>query len=92
MAEEERGAKGPDSVWNVVGQHAGWGLTIAFSIGLFLWLGYLADGRLGTTPLLTIVGAFLGGAAGFYSMFRRLVAGSGGDAARKGGSASGDDR
>lgn len=65
--------EGPDSVWHSVGQHAGWGLTIAVSIGLFLWLGLVADRRLGTLPVLTILGAFVGGGAAFYSMFRSLV-------------------
>lgn len=48
-------------------------MTIALSIGLFLWLGLEADRRLGTLPLLTIVGAFVGAAGGFYSMIRHLV-------------------
>jgi F0F1-type ATP synthase assembly protein I len=73
MKTERENPQGPDSVWHVVGQHAGWGLTIAVSIGLFLWLGYEADRRLGTLPFLTILGAFVGGAAAFYSMFRQLV-------------------
>lgn len=79
MSDETRDPDGPggsgepESVWHSVGQHAGWGLTIAVSIGLFLWLGYLADRRLGTLPVLTIVGAFVGAGGGFYSMFRQLV-------------------
>ena len=83
MTVEKRGTEGPESVWSVVGQHAGWGLTIAVSIGLFLWLGYEADSRLGTLPLLTILGALVGGAAGFYSMFRRLVIDPGAAAQRE---------
>jgi F0F1-type ATP synthase assembly protein I len=69
----ERDEYGRSSMWSAAAQHAGWGLTIALSIGLFLWLGLILDRRLGTLPLLTIVGSFVGGAAGFYSMFRRLV-------------------
>jgi F0F1-type ATP synthase assembly protein I len=52
---------------------SGHGLTLALATGLFLLLGWWADGRLGTTPLLTIVGALIGAAAGFYSMLQHLI-------------------
>lgn len=81
--------EGPDSVWHSVGQHAGWGLTIAVSIGLFLWLGLVADRRFGTLPVLTILGAFVGGGAAFYSMFRSLVIEP--ETSRKSAEASGED-
>lgn len=55
------------------GSYAGLGLQLAASIGLFLWLGWKADHWIGTTPLLTILGAFVGAAAGFYSLYRHLV-------------------
>lgn len=55
------------------GQYAGLGLQFALSVGLFTWLGWIADNRIGWTPLLTIVGAFVGAGGGFYSMYRRLV-------------------
>jgi F0F1-type ATP synthase assembly protein I len=31
------------------------------------------DGVLGTRPLLTIVGAFVGAGAGFYNLYRQLI-------------------
>jgi F0F1-type ATP synthase assembly protein I len=49
------------------------GLGFAASVALFLFLGMWADGRLGTSPWLLILGAFIGGAAGFWSMYRKLV-------------------
>lgn len=61
------------SAWVASGRYAGLGLQLAASIGFFLWLGWMADDRLGTTPLFTIVGAFLGFAGGFYSLYRQLV-------------------
>lgn len=61
------------NVWNAVGQHAGYGLTIAASLGFFLAVGWWVDSRLGTTPLLTVLGALGGAGAGFYSMYRTLV-------------------
>lgn len=61
------------SAWAASGRYAGLGLQLAASIGLFLWLGWKADNWLGVTPLLTIVGAFVGAAAGFYSLYRHLI-------------------
>ena len=54
-------------------KYLGVGLTWALSTALFLYLGSLADGWLGTAPWLTLIGAFVGGAAGFYHMYRQLV-------------------
>jgi F0F1-type ATP synthase assembly protein I len=50
------------------------GLTWAASTALFLYLGMLADGWLGTSPVLTIVGAFVGTGAGFYYLYSQLMA------------------
>jgi hypothetical protein len=61
------------TAWNAVGQHAGYGLTIAASLGFFMAVGWWLDGRLGIRPVLTILGALLGAAAGFYSMWVHLV-------------------
>jgi F0F1-type ATP synthase assembly protein I len=54
-------------------KYLGVGLTLAVSTLGFLWLGTLADGWLGTEPLFTLVGAFVGAAAGFYYMIHHLV-------------------
>lgn len=52
---------------------SGHGLTLALATGLFLIAGWWIDGKLGTTPLLTILGALTGAAAGFYSLLQSLV-------------------
>lgn len=62
-----RGA--PGEAWRYVGV----GLTWAGSLLLFLLLGRWADGRLGSEPVLTLVGAFVGGGAGFWYLYRELV-------------------
>ncbi len=67
-----------------LGRYAGLGLQLALSVGLFLAVGWWLDGRLGTVPLFTILGAFLGGAAGFYSLYQHVVAASRPGAGRKG--------
>jgi ATP synthase protein I len=55
------------------GDMMGVGLQFAASILLFLFVGMWLDKRLGTGPWLLILGVFVGGAAGFWSMYRRLV-------------------
>jgi len=52
---------------------SGHGLTLALATGLFLFLGWLLDARLGTVPLFTIVGALTGAAAGFYHLIQHLI-------------------
>ena len=51
------------------------GLTWALSTAFFLYLGRLADDWLGTEPVLTLIGALVGAAAGFYYLYSQLMAG-----------------
>ena len=69
---------------NPVGQGygAGWslvsaGFQLVGSILFFMWMGHLADGWLGTTPVLMLVGIALGLAAGFYAFISRVMAEAG---------------
>jgi F0F1-type ATP synthase assembly protein I len=64
---------GEESTMQAMARFSGHGLTIALSTGLFLLAGWWVDGRLGTTPLLTVIGALLGAAAGFYSLLQHMV-------------------
>lgn len=52
-------------------EFAGLGLQFALSILLFIYVGRWLDGRLGSAPWLTVAGAFVGAAAGFYALVRR---------------------
>jgi F0F1-type ATP synthase assembly protein I len=56
-----------------LGQYLGVGMTWTLSTLGFLLLGSFLDGKLGTKPALTLVGAFVGAAAGFYFMYHHLV-------------------
>lgn len=56
-----------------VAEHLGYGLSLAASTLLFLWLGSKADDWLGTEPWLTLLGAFIGAGAGFYHMYHQLI-------------------
>lgn len=74
MAGEQRdGASEERSAWAAAGEYTGHGLTWALSVLFFLLGGWWVDGKLGTTPLLMILGAFVGAGAGFYSLYRHVV-------------------
>jgi F0F1-type ATP synthase assembly protein I len=57
-----------------VGRFTGFGLAWALSVLFFLLIGYWLDGRLGTLPWFTILGAFVGAAGGFVSLYRGITA------------------
>jgi F0F1-type ATP synthase assembly protein I len=64
-------------------------MTWALSTALFLWLGTLADGWLGSEPWFTLIGAFVGAAAGFYYLYSQVMRGTvkPADASKKDGAA-----
>ena len=53
-------------------RYTGLGLQFAATICLFGFGGYWLDGKLGTLPLLLIIGVFLGFALGTISLVKRL--------------------
>ena len=55
------------------GQFMGHGLTLALAVLLFLGIGAWADSKLGTAPILLVIGAFVGGGAGFYNLYSHMV-------------------
>jgi F0F1-type ATP synthase assembly protein I len=55
-----------------LGRYLGAGLTWTLSTLLFLWVGWRVDAWLGTRPVATLVGAFVGAGAGLYWMVRQL--------------------
>ena len=52
------------------------GLRFAGGTVLFLLIGLWLDRKLGTSPLLTLIGALLGAFLGGLSMYRELIADS----------------
>jgi ATP synthase protein I len=65
--------KDDESQLQNLARFSGHGLTLALATGLFLLAGWWVDGRLGTVPLFTILGAMLGAGAGFYSLLQHLI-------------------
>jgi F0F1-type ATP synthase assembly protein I len=53
----------------------GVGLQLGATIALAALAGHWLDKRLGTSPWLLIALVFLGAAAGFYSVYRRVIGG-----------------
>jgi F0F1-type ATP synthase assembly protein I len=69
MALDARGPRdNPD-----LGEQMTAGMQFAASIIVFLLAGMWLDRRLGTDPWLLIAGVAVGGTAGFWSIYRRLV-------------------
>jgi F0F1-type ATP synthase assembly protein I len=75
MENEDGSKREEESALVQMARLSGHGMTLAVSTGLFLLIGWWVDGKLGTTPVLTILGALLGAAAGFYSILQHLILG-----------------
>ena len=58
--------------WAAASTYTHLGFTMAASVLLFFFGGYWLDGKIGTTPLLAIAGAFIGAGGGFYNLVRTL--------------------
>jgi hypothetical protein len=80
---DAEGTPEPDSTVVQLGRYSGLGLQWALSVVLFLFAGRWLDKRIGTDPYLTVVGAFVGGAAGFYALYAALTKGQKKDRAPK---------
>jgi ATP synthase protein I len=66
--------KGQRAATPSAGDYAGIGLQFAFSIVAFMFAGMWLDRRLDTSPWLLILFVFGGAGAGFYSIYRKLMA------------------
>ena len=73
MPEEKKKESARSGMVAAAGQYTGYGLTWALSTLLFLLAGWWLDGKLGTMPLFLILGAFVGGGAGFYNLYSHIV-------------------
>ena len=69
----KRDPEAPEPAVVSLARYSGLGLQLAASVVVFMLAGRWLDGKLGTGQWLTLVGALVGGAAGFYSLFRQVV-------------------
>ncbi|MGD2045032.1 MAG: AtpZ/AtpI family protein [Gemmatimonadota bacterium] len=72
MGRDQKGSS-PGDIIRASGQFMGLGLTWALAVLLFLGIGGWLDSKLGTSPFLLVLGAFIGAAAGFYSLYYHIV-------------------
>ncbi|MCU7496721.1 MAG: AtpZ/AtpI family protein [Ignavibacteria bacterium] len=63
----------PGKKYAEIGPYLGLGVQLAASIVLMFFLGYWLDGKLGTSPILTIIMSFLGGFAGIYNVIKTVL-------------------
>ncbi len=73
MSEERPRAPRAAELSRISAQYMGHGLTVALGTLLFSLIGWWVDSKLGTTPVLTILGAFVGAGAGFYRLYYYVV-------------------
>jgi F0F1-type ATP synthase assembly protein I len=76
---------GPGPALREVYRYSGLGCTFAAAVLLFMAGGWLLDGWLGVTPLLSVLGALVGATLGSVSIYRSLLLKSGEDDTRGGG-------
>ena len=73
MDDEKRSQPSPNKGLSGA-DFAGLGLQFAVAIVAFLYAGQWLDRRLGFHGLFTIAGVFVGAAAAFYNMYRKVSA------------------
>ncbi len=55
------------------GPYLGLGLQLAATIVIFLLIGKWLDGEFNTSPVLMVVGGFIGAVAGLYSFLKTVI-------------------
>ena len=73
MSDERSRAPQAGELSRISGQYLGHGLTVALGTLLFSVIGWWGDSKWGTTPVLTILGAFVGAGSGFYRLYHHVV-------------------
>jgi len=53
-------------------RYAGFGIQLAVTLLVFVWIGHWADDKLGTQGVITILAALVGFGATLYSLIRGL--------------------
>ena len=70
--ESRPGKGGSQDAIRASSEYIGYGMSFAASTLLFLLGGHWLDGKLGTSPLLALLGMFVGAAAGFWSLYSHV--------------------
>jgi F0F1-type ATP synthase assembly protein I len=73
LIEDQKGSDQRREMIRASGQFMGHGLTWALAVLLFMGIGAWLDTKVGTAPVLMVLGAFAGGGAGFYNLYYHIV-------------------
>ena len=72
--EQERQLSGRAAAMRAAEKYTGASMSLVIAVGLFTWLGHLADEKLGwNVPWLTLLGAAVGMTGGFISFFKTVL-------------------
>lgn len=70
---EQKGLSNLAEGYRKAAPYIGASTSLVAAVGLFTWAGIWLDGKFGTRPWLTILGAVLGMTGGFISFFRTVL-------------------
>jgi ATP synthase protein I len=56
-----------------IGPYLGLGMQLAITVAVMVFLGIWLDGKFSTTPILTVIFAFLGVIAGMYNFIKSVI-------------------
>jgi hypothetical protein len=73
LTEDQKDQDQRREMMRASGQFMGHGPTWAIAVLLFMGLGAWVDSKVGTAPFLLVIGAFVGGATGFYNLYYHIV-------------------
>jgi len=72
--DAEKGLSGLAVAYRKAAPYMAASTSLVTAVGLFTWLGHVADGWLGLkTPWLTLAGALVGMVGGFISFFKTVL-------------------
>ena len=73
MKNENNEDEGLSKVYKEIGPYVGLGLQLAITVGVMTFIGIWLDGEFETTPVLTVIFAFLGVGLGMYSFIKTVL-------------------
>jgi ATP synthase protein I len=73
MAKKEQTIHKISNSYQEIGPYLGLGTQLAATIVLMFFLGRWIDGKFGTSPILSVIFAFLGGFAGIYNFIKTVI-------------------
>ncbi|MFO7446106.1 MAG: AtpZ/AtpI family protein [Ignavibacteriaceae bacterium] len=65
--------EGLSKIYREIGPYIGLGMQLAVTVGIMVFIGIWLDGRFETTPMLTVIFAFLGVFIGMYAFIKTVM-------------------